>query len=158
MTHQLSIRAVELSDLERLCSLYIELNPDDQPVAQHEAPSLFENLQKYKGSNIFVGRLDRMMITSCTLIVIPNLTRRGRPYGLIENVVTLSNYRGQGFGKLVIKHAVQHAWEQNCYKVMLMTGSNKPGTLKFYEACGFEQSKTGFQIRNGLISNDRNSS
>jgi len=28
-----------------------------------------------------------------------------------------------------------------------MTGSQKPSTLAFYEAAGFEQSKTGFQAR-----------
>ncbi len=28
-----------------------------------------------------------------------------------------------------------------------MTGRNDPGTLDFYRRAGFEQSKTGFQIR-----------
>jgi hypothetical protein len=31
--------------------------------------------------------------------------------------------------------------------VMLMTGRNDPGTLDFYQRAGFQQSKTGFQIR-----------
>lgn len=39
------------------------------------------------------------------------------------------------------------AWEAGCYKVMLMTGSKRPETLRFYADAGFEQSKTGFQIR-----------
>lgn len=30
---------------------------------------------------------------------------------------------------------------------MLMTGSKNPATLAFYERAGFEQTKTGFQIR-----------
>jgi hypothetical protein len=30
---------------------------------------------------------------------------------------------------------------------MLMTGSKKPSTLAFYASAGFEQSKTGFQVR-----------
>jgi len=30
---------------------------------------------------------------------------------------------------------------------MLMTGSKKASTIAFYEAAGFEQIKTGFQIR-----------
>jgi hypothetical protein len=30
---------------------------------------------------------------------------------------------------------------------MLMTGSKKPSTLAFYASAGFEQNKTGFQIR-----------
>jgi hypothetical protein len=30
---------------------------------------------------------------------------------------------------------------------MLLTGSKDPGTLAFYREAGFEQNKTGFQIR-----------
>jgi hypothetical protein len=39
------------------------------------------------------------------------------------------------------------AVEQDCYKVMLLTGSKNPATLKFYSDVGFEQNKTGYQIR-----------
>jgi len=75
------------------------------------------------------------------------LTRGGKPYALIENVVTRADFRNRGFGKLVLQAAMERVWEADCYKVMLMTGSKKPSTLSFYMAVGFEQSKTGFQIR-----------
>jgi ribosomal protein S18 acetylase RimI-like enzyme len=81
------------------------------------------------------------------LIVIRNLTGGGRPYGLIENVVTHAAYRGRGFGKQILYAAVAAAWRADCYKVMLMTGSKEPSTLAFYTAVGFEQSKAGFQVR-----------
>jgi hypothetical protein len=35
---------------------------------------------------------------------------------------------------------------------MLLTGSKNPATLSFYEGAGFEQSKTGFQIRQAASS------
>ena len=50
-------------------------------------------------------------------------------------------------GKQILQAAVAAAWVADCYKVMLMTGSKKPSTLAFYASAGFEQSKTGFQIR-----------
>jgi GNAT superfamily N-acetyltransferase len=81
------------------------------------------------------------------LIVIPNLTRGGKPYGLIENVVTHVGYRGRGYGTRILHAAVAAAWDAGCYKVMLMTGSKQPSTLRFYESAGFEQTKTGFQMR-----------
>jgi hypothetical protein len=37
--------------------------------------------------------------------------------------------------------------EIGSYKVMLMTGSKDLATLAFYTSAGFEQSKTGFQVR-----------
>jgi hypothetical protein len=44
--------------------------------------------------------------------------------------------------------ALKAAWDANCYKVMLATGSPKPETLRFYESAGFERGgKTFFQAR-----------
>ena len=80
-------------------------------------------------------------------MVIPNLTRGGKPYALIENMVTRADWRKRGFGSAILKAETEQAWEEGCYKVMLLTGSRKPDTLAFYAAAGFEQSKTGFQIK-----------
>ena len=48
-----------------------------------------------------------------------------------------------------IRHAVEAAFAANCYKVMLLTGRQRPEVHAFYESCGFVQNKTGFQIRQG---------
>lgn len=101
----------------------------------------------YDGSGIFVGEYDGAVVASCVLIVVPNLTRGARPFGLIENVVTHRNFRGRGFGKLVLAEACEAAWQGDCYKVMLLAGSTSPETINFYLGAGFEQSKTGFQKR-----------
>ena len=62
-------------------------------------------------------------------------------------VVTHPDYRKRGFGRQVLDAASDAAWQAGCYKVMLMTGSKKPETIRFYLGAGFEQSKTGFQKR-----------
>jgi GNAT superfamily N-acetyltransferase len=80
---------------------------------------------------------------------VPNLTRGGAPYALIENVVTHADHRKKGYAAAVIGRAVEEAWKAGCYKVMLLTGSKNPATLRFYENCGFVQDKTGYQIRRG---------
>nr|WP_320144222.1 GNAT family N-acetyltransferase [uncultured Cohaesibacter sp.] len=54
---------------------------------------------------------------------------------------------GYSAGKQVLSHAIEHAWHHDCYKVMLLTGSQKPETHAFYRRAGFEASKTGYQIR-----------
>ena len=141
------IRVAERCDLGALLKLYPHLNPDDPAVPLARAEEVWDHFLRYPGSGIFLGLVGDDIATTCTLVVIPNLTRGGAPYGLIENVVTHAQYRKKGFGQAVLKAAIAAAWQQGCYKVMLLTGSNDPATLRFYRDVGFQQNKTGFQIR-----------
>jgi len=149
---KLDIRPATPSDLPQLLDLYRHLNPDDVPASVEDARAIFAQFTNQPGNIIFAGFIGEELVTSCTLITIPNLTRRGRPYALIENVVTRENHRRAGHGQAVLGAAVDAAWQAGCYKVMLMTGRKDPGTLAFYQRAGFEQSKTGFQIRRPPIS------
>ena len=92
-----------------------------------------------------VADLGGQLVATCVLAIIPNLTRGARPYAIIENVVTHKSYRRRGLGTAVLLHAVQAARSRNCYKIMLLTGSQRPETLRFYERVGFTRNvKTGF--------------
>ncbi|WP_421914080.1 GNAT family N-acetyltransferase [Mesorhizobium sp.] len=143
----LEIRAVQAADLPALAALYRHLNPGDAMVQQDEAEAILERFAAYPGSVVLGGWDDMELVSSCTLVVIPNLTRGGMPYALIENVVTAATHRKRGFGRLLLERAVSIAWEHDCYKAMLLTGSTEPATLAFYRGAGFEQNKTGFQVR-----------
>lgn len=143
----LYVRLAERADLAGLLRLYRDLNPDDAELSVDAAEPHFDALGRIPGSAVHVGVLGETIVSTCTLIVIPNLTRGGQPYALIENVVTAAEHRGCGYGRATLQHAVSAAWDQDCYKVMLLTGATKPETLGFYHSAGFEQNKTGFQIR-----------
>ena len=131
------IRHAETDDLERLLDLYAYLIPDDERCSPAVAQKSFADFLNYPGSAILVSEIDGCMVSSCAVAIVPNLTRGGAPYALIENVVTHSDHRGMGYGKLVLEAATQLAWNNGCYKVMLMTGSQKSETLSFYERAGF---------------------
>lgn len=143
----LHIRRVEHDDLPALLALYQHLNPGDERPTDDAAIDIVERFNRMEGSAIFVGEMNASLVGSCTLVVIPNLTRGGRPYGLIENVVTHSQFRKQGIGKRLLDVASRAAWQAGCYKVMLMTGRQEQEVLDFYLSAGFDQSKTGFQKR-----------
>ena len=149
-----STRAAQPSDLEGLLALYQHLNPSDEKISRELAASRLGEISQLPGSAVMLGLLGEVLVASCTLIVIPNLTRGGKPYGLIENVVTHAGYRGRGYGTSILHAAAKAAWDAGCYKVMLMTGSKQPSTLKFYENAGFEQTKTGFQMRRMSVRQD----
>jgi GNAT superfamily N-acetyltransferase len=147
MNRQLLIRPAQQDDLQDLLDLYGHLDAQDVRCSPKEAIAVFSRFVLYPGSAILIGMIGRDLVASCTVVIIPNLTRGGNPYALIENVVTHPDYRNRGFGKAILNAATERAWIEGCYKVMLMTGSKKPSTIAFYEAAGFEQTKTGFQIR-----------
>ncbi len=142
----LRIRPAVAGDLDAVLALYRHLNPEDPtPLNARQA---WEELIRRPGMTVLVGALPSgEFVTSCTVIVIPNLTRNAAPYALIENVVTHADHRGKGHGRAVLRAAIQVADESACYKIMLMTGSKRDSTLRFYESAGFKQDKTGFTIR-----------
>jgi GNAT superfamily N-acetyltransferase len=147
MKDDLKIRPATEEDLPGLLNLYLHLIADNPILNQIDAINILDQLQKYQGSQILIGQIGREIVSTCTLIVIPNLSRGGAPYALIENVVTHQQYRKRGLARAILEAAVEAAWNHGCYKVMLLTGSIDPGTFEFYEKVGFTQSKTGFQIR-----------
>ena len=94
------------------------------------------------------------LVTSCVLVTVLNLTRGCTPYGLIENVVTHTSHRQRGYARAVLHGALQHAWGNGCYKVMLMTGRLDEPTLRFYESTGFDRhAKQAFVARPPSTSN-----
>ncbi|WP_429816100.1 GNAT family N-acetyltransferase [Ensifer sp. B1-9] len=143
----LTIRTASAGDLSDLLALYRELNPDDPALDAALAAERFAAIDAQPGMTVFIGLAGDIAATSVTLVVVPNLTRAGAPYALVENVVTAAAFRRQGFAGALIRHAIAKAWDTGCYKVMLLTGSKDPATLRFYENCGFKQDKTGYQIR-----------
>ena len=97
--------------------------------------------------HLLVGECDGAVVSSVTLVVIKNLTHDLRPYSVVENVVTHSCYRNCGYASALMASAKEIAVAIGCYKIMLMTGSKREGTLRFYKKCGFTDDKTAFQIR-----------
>ncbi|MEO0384907.1 MAG: GNAT family N-acetyltransferase [Pseudomonadota bacterium] len=134
-------------DLPGVLDLYMQLSPEDPRTEISRAVSAYNQLLACAGSGIYIVRVDRAIVATCTLVVIPNLTRSARPYALIENVVVHRNHRRKGYGREVLDAVTQAAWDADCYKLMLLTGVNEEATFRFYSAAGFEQTKTGFQKR-----------
>jgi GNAT superfamily N-acetyltransferase len=145
---ELTVRSAELADLDALRQLYTHLHPIDDPLPEALAIQRWKAMLAQPGFTCLLGLHRRELVSSCCLVIIPNLTRGGRPYALIENVVTDQDFRRRGFGRALVQEALRLAWEADCYKAMLLTGSKRPETHRFYESCGFRSGeKSGFVAR-----------
>lgn len=143
---EIQFRPIRADELSSLLDLYTHLNSDEPPLPDGDVLNqLWDSFLSDPKICCLVGEMNGRLIASCTLIIIPNLTRGARPYGLIENVVTHAEFRQKGIGSALLHHALRLAWEQRCYKVMLLTGRKDEETLRFYEKAGFKRGiKTGF--------------
>lgn len=138
------LRDLGADDVSALLALYQHLNPGDAS----PPPEVVQAVFRHPGLRHF-GLFDAdQLIASCNLAVVPNLTRGGRRYGVIENVVTHAEHRGRGHGQAIIAHALSQAWASDCYKVVLTTSRKDPAVWAFYERCGFDSGdKRAFVIR-----------
>jgi len=143
-----ALRHATRDDLDALLALYAQLNPGDAPLARERAAAILERIVASEHLAIVVATLDDAVAATCYLNVIPNLTRGGASYAVIENVVVDAARRGTGLGQAVVRFALDEAWHRGCYKTLLQTGVRDPRVHRFYESCGFSASeKTGFVAR-----------
>jgi GNAT superfamily N-acetyltransferase len=143
-----TIRLAAESDLPEVLNLYRHLHPHDPPLEAVAAERAWSALLASSFMTLIVAQAKDLLVSSCTLAIVPNLSRSARSYGVIENVVTRADYRRLGLGQRVLAHALDIAWQADCYKVMLATGSKQETTLQFYEGAGFQRGgKTYFEVR-----------
>jgi GNAT superfamily N-acetyltransferase len=141
------IRTAQQSDLHGLLALYRHLNPTDPLLDAEHAEKAWSILLTSGFNTIIVAEIAGVLAASCSLAVIPNLTRGARSYAVIENVVTHPAYRRIGLGRAVLGSALDLAWNADCYKVMLASGRGED-TLRFYEQIGFKRGgKTFFEMQ-----------
>ena len=145
----LHIRQAQFADLAGVLELYRHLNPADVPIPAGPAMNnVWAAILTQPGFTCLVGVHADALVASCCLAILPNLTRGGRPYALIENVVTHQDFRRRGFARAMLTEALRRAWDAGCYKAMLLSGSKRSQAHQLYEACGFRaDEKTGFVAR-----------
>lgn len=139
------IRTVEEKDLVELLKLYQQLHNNKIPDISKDLVILWTQILNDKNQYIIVGIENGSIISSCVLVIVPNLTHNQQPYALIENVITHEDYRNKGYATQLLNYAKEIAVHNQCYKIMLMTSSKKESTLQFYEKAGYNrEDKTAF--------------
>lgn len=139
------VREIRDTDFKGLMELYMQLHDNPMPKRTPEIESIWKRILEDKDHHIIVAELDGKIVSSCVCVIIPNLTHGQQPYAFVENVITDEKYRKQGLATECLDYAKKLAMGENCYKLMLLTGSKKDSTLNFYRRAGYNsEDKTAF--------------
>lgn len=142
------IREITENDFDGLMKLYAQLGDNPIPQKSEDVLAVWNKILQNKDYHIVVADVEGKVVSTCTCVIIPNLTHNQRPYAVVENVVTDQNFRGKGYATSCLDFAKEIAIKNNCYKLMLMTGSKKETTLNFYRNAGYtDKTKTAFDQR-----------
>ena len=130
------IRLARSDDLLPLIRILSQLKPES--IDQHYDFSMGKRiLQQIIGDEsyyLLVAELNKEIVGTATMLIQKNLTHSGRPYAHIENVVTYSDYRKRGIGKLLLSELIKVAKSLDCYKAILNCSLE---SSRFYEIVGF---------------------
>ena len=131
------VREAVKEDLDELLNLYLFLHEKNIPENSEYLENTWKTIIEDINHHIVVKEINGKIVSSCVCVIVPNLTRNIRPYALIENVVTNEEYRGKGYATECLNYAKEIAIKNNCYKMMLLTGTKNENTLAFYKNAGY---------------------
>ncbi|MEM5880003.1 MAG: GNAT family N-acetyltransferase [Candidatus Aenigmatarchaeota archaeon] len=107
---------------------------------------LNKNLKIFdNGNNIkIILEIENKEVGRCYLYFIKNDLHE-KPYALLEDVFIEENYRNRGYGKILVKKAIEIAKQKGCYKIIATSRFERENVHKFYEKLGFK--KWGYEFR-----------
>jgi GNAT superfamily N-acetyltransferase len=134
--------------------------PEDLPAVlrllsqMHDAPAsadteslqrTFKEILASPSRALLVAIHDAEVLGTLDLFVMANLTRGGRPWAGIENLVVDVDHRREGTASALVQTAVDIASEVGCYKVQLVSHERRGAAHDLYRRAGFEAPVRGYR-------------
>jgi GNAT superfamily N-acetyltransferase len=144
-----AVRRAEQRDLDALLFLYAELADGDAtrvPAGRTDAAAILAAALDDPRRSLLVAELEGTVVGTADLLVVPNLTHRGDPWAIVENVVVATAARRRGVGRALLARAVELARGAGCYKLQLLSMKHRIEAHAFYRSLGIEPVAEGFRI------------
>jgi GNAT superfamily N-acetyltransferase len=146
---EIEVRAAGQDDLEVLLALYAELT-DGTPSAaagDHEiSNAALQRVLAQPYRHLLVAVLDGRVAGTADLAIVPNITHRGTPWGIVENVVVTGAARRRGVARALFVEIERIARAAGCHKVGLLSGNARVEAHSFYRSVGYEPVCEGFKL------------
>jgi ribosomal protein S18 acetylase RimI-like enzyme len=146
------VREATEADLPRIVELLAQLDAGDPGREDMRSPLpydyhlAFRRIDATPGLCVLVIESGKRLAGTLALVIVPNLSHRGAPFAIIENVVVDESKRSQGYGEALIREAVERARKAGCYKVSLTSNKSRQEAHRFYARLGFQASHEGFRV------------
>ncbi len=138
MINTITIRKATKDDLSSVIDLYASDDIDDGDILTvEEATPIFNKFFTYPNYSLYVASMDHKIVGTFELLIMDNLGHKGKPSGIVEDVVVDKNYRSLGIGAKMMEQAISICREYGCYKLTLSSNLKRNRAHEFYEKNGF---------------------
>jgi len=146
MSSAVSVREATEADLPAILRVYAQPELDHGRVLDlDQARGQWRRIHEHPDYKVYVAELDRGVVGTFALLIMPNISHLGAPAGIVDQVGVLPQHQGRGVGRLMMEHARDICRRAGCYKLMLSSNLKRQQAHAFYESLGFE--KHGFSFR-----------
>lgn len=136
-TNDINIRKLEKSDYKEFLDLLSQLTVcDSKTITYDNFCKHYDVCNMNDNIHIFVIVNEKNIIGCGTIIIEPKFIHNLSYVGHIEDIVIDNNYRGKGYGKILIDHLCDLGIMKGCYKIILDCSDEN---VLFYEKCGFKR-------------------
>ena len=135
---QLRNCVIGLQDFERKLDPRM---PSGESIADDYLIEMFMQCRQFSGT-VFVCELNQKIagyITVHTKYVSEDVDDGPRKFGFISDVFVVDEFRGQGVGKALLKHAEKHAKKNGVSEMMIGVLASNKQARSLYIAQGFEE-------------------
>ncbi len=145
-------KTASAADIQKIIELLID---DDLGKTRENLSNMepyykaFADIEKDPNQHLMLMLLNKKIIGTFHLTIMPSLGRAGSKRANIESVRIDKNFRGQKFGEQMMAEAIRIAKENGAVIVQLTTDKLRIDAQRFYERLGFVASHVGMKIRVG---------
>jgi len=139
---EVAIEPATLEDLDELSSLLGELfaqESDFRPDKKRQLHGLRLIFEEPNRGRVFVLRRDRTIVGMINLLFTIS-TAEGGFVILLEDLVVHNEFRGHGYGSMLLKHAIEFAKQKNFLRITLLTDRPEIQSQELFRRFGFFES------------------
>ncbi len=135
----IKLREAQVTDLYDLLRLFSVMYGKEVEQTDERTIKIWNRMITDPFYHIIVAEEDGKIVSTCSCIIIQSLTYEHRPYAIVDNIVTRSEYRAQGLATACLQEAKRIAEDEGCFRMMLATTSKLESTHRFYEKLGYDK-------------------